>query len=218
MNEKPNFIFRALDLVEGMMVAIAIVFIQPIMIARLFGRGSQIVQRVVELSRVGLFSSYMRAVADQLVGHPDRALAALEGIIATVEEQASQPLSRSIRIALHELYVQMIQLYFIHGYVDDAAAATIRACKFLNVERLPGLASFDVRTAQVVKAAMAAGRLLPEGSSATLLVRSGKDEASTTRKPRLHPVSKGLQNGEGSEKKETGGKVIPFPTPHELEP
>jgi len=188
------------------------------MIARLFGRSSQIVQRVIELSRVGLFSSYVRAVADQLVGHPDRALAALEGIIATVEEQASQPLRRSVRIALHELYVQMIQLYFIHGYVDDAAAATIRACKFLNVERLPGLASFDVRTAQVVKAAMAAGRLLPEGSSATLLVRSGKEEDATRRKQRSTPNAKISLNGEKGDKQESGGKVIPFPKPHELNP
>ncbi len=203
---------RILDAIESPFVGIALVICRPSFLVRFVSEGWRLGFRISVLNRVGLLSSYMRAQLDRTLGHEDRCLAAVEGIIAAIEESVELPLPRSVKLVLHDLYVELVRLYLYGGQLEDASSAMIRGCKFLGTERLHGLSGFDFKSAQIVKAAVAAGKMLTDGSTATFMVKAGsRDEDSatkTTRKLRSVPKT-------SSEKAAPSipgqAKIIPFP-------
>jgi hypothetical protein len=155
----------------------------------------------------------MRAQLDRTLGHEDRCLAALEGIVAAIEEAAELPFRRPVKVVLHDMYLELVRLYLHGGQLEDASAALIRGCKFLGVERLHGLSSFDFKAAQIVKAAVAAGRMLADGATATFMVKAGvRGEDEGTSESRKSPKRPALP-ATRTQLPSTGGKIIPFPEP-----
>lgn len=124
----------------------------------------------------GLMTAGLRATLDWKIGNLDRAIAQLEGLIGYLEETDATRMSRlSKRLVLADLYSLMARAYLRSGHVDDAMLVIIRAQNSLDVKRLRGIGELDAKTAHIVRAGIAAGRLLDGGGLATMLVRSTQD-------------------------------------------
>jgi hypothetical protein len=211
-NKSASLTVRILDALESPFVGIALVMCRPSFLVRFIAEGWRLGFRISVLNRVGLLSSYMRAQIDRTLGHEDRCLAAVEGIVAAIEESVELPLPRSTKLVLHDLYVEVVRLYLYGGQLEDASSAMIRGCKFLGTERLHGLSGFDFKSAQIVKAAVAAGKMLTEGSTATFMVKAGSREETpdTKSKRKLRSVPK-IALDKPSPVISDEAKIIPFP-------
>ncbi len=138
--------------------------------------------RVLTFMRVllphGLMTAGLRATLDWKIGNLDRAVAQLEGLIGYLEESDTYSMSRlSKRLVLADLYSLMARAYLRSGHVDDAMLVIIRAHNSLDVKRLRGIGELDAKTAHIVRAGIAAGRLLDGGGLATMLVRSTQEQS-----------------------------------------
>lgn len=185
-----------------------------------------------------LVTPAVRALVDWRLGRFDAAIAQFEGIIASCEESMRRaPLSRTRRRVLEDLYTLLVRAYMHAGHVDDAMQVVIRAKKCMGIERLPGLAELDAKTAHLVRAGLAAGRLLDGNGLATLFVKSNQPEpqpkapaqrpkalqgATKSPLPRTDdksPVRPRGASGTLPKVASPRGKVIPFPgMPHEHAP
>jgi hypothetical protein len=157
------------------------------------------------LSPEGLLSRLIRAALDWRLGNFDAAVFQLEFLIGRCEHYASlKPNSRHLRTVLEDFYTLLTRAYLHSGHVDDAMLVILRAKKHLGYERLPGLARLDAKTAHLVRAGLAAGRLLEGGGLATLFVKSAQNQAAPQPTAPTKPVvRKGATRAEF-------GKVIPF--------
>ena len=178
----------------------------------------------------GLMTRSLRAAIDWRLGNFDAAIAQFEGLVGANEEYyKSSPRSRSRRRVLEDLYTVLARAYLHAGHIDDAMLVVIRAKKSMGIDRLGGLAELDAKTAHLVRAGLAAGRLLDGGGLATMFVKSSQQQAPAKRPdPRrqgasaadLPPPPAGAASlrplapragGEAS----SGAKIIPFPSSRE---
>jgi len=163
----------------------------------------------------GLLTRSIRAAIDWRLGNFDAAVAQLEGIVGANEDfYKDKPQSRSRKRVLEDMYTVLTRAYLHSGHIDDAMLVIIRAKKCLGVERLGGLAEIDAKTAHLVRAGLAAGRLLDGGGLATMFVKTSATPDHDQPKKGL-PVPKrqgaiardtdaSVNNGDDS------AKIIPF--------
>lgn len=189
----------------------------------------------------GLMARSIRTAIDWRLGNFDSAIAQLEGLVGANEEYyKDRPTARARRRVLEDLYTVLARAYLHAGHIDDAMLVVIRAKKSMAIDRLGGLAELDAKTAHLVRAGLAAGRLLDGGGLATMFVKSNQQETpASDRKPRSSRDRDGRQGASaaepprrrGPDKRGTkpeqgdktaadeagdvvldGAKVIPFPT------
>lgn len=173
------------------------------------------------LAPQGLLAQSVRAMIDWRLGQFDGAISQLESLIGSCEEYARLKAdSRARRRVLEDLYTVLARAYLHAGHIDDAMLVVIRAKKSLGIERLPGLAELDAKTAHLVRAGLAAGRLLDGGGLATLFVKSNsqvpaseakrqgatKAPSATERDPQRNGAATGVRTTQAAER----GNVIPF--------
>lgn len=90
-----------------------------------------------------------------------------------------------VKRLLCTLYCDLMKLHLMRGDIELACLTVIRANHFLGIDRLPNMPDFDLKTAHVVKAGIAASRLLEEGGLATLMLRQGDEPiVSAPKKPK----------------------------------
>ncbi len=201
-----------LDVVEAILLSFIYVMITPSVLLRCPLRFNRLASLAISLTPQALLGQAMRSALDARTGRTDRAAAGFEGIIGALEECAAKGLvRRHRRAALEELYGAACRSYLRGGHIDDCAQAIIRANKSLSIERVPGLADFDIRCAHIVKAGIAAGRLLGENGLATLMVTAEThikgDTAKTVKSVRARkPVRLNKPAAPSGE-----AKIIPFP-------
>lgn len=150
---------------------------------------------------MGAVTRFIRVSLDWRLGLFDVAVAQMEGLIEAVEARFDQsPNSLSKKRVLLELYTLLARGYMHSGHIDEAMQVVLRAKRRLTVERLPGLTDLDAKTANLVRAGLAAGKLLDGAGVATLFVKSDANkEAPAANQTQLnHPPPK-------------GAKIIPFP-------
>lgn len=179
------------------------------------------------LSPQGLLTRFVRAAIDWRLGNFDAAVFQLEFLVTRVESAFSRhPKSRQIRIVLEDFYTLLVRAYLHGGHIDDAMLVILRAKKTLECDRLPELARLDAKTAHLVRAGLAAGRLLDGSGLATLYVKSTEAPAQSDA-PRKSPTTPHLATTrQGATAKDTAPKkstsnIIPFPTidsPHRTPP
>jgi len=171
------------------------------------------------LSPHGLLSRFLRAAIDWRLGNFDSAVFQLEFLVTRVENALTRhPKSRPIRIVLEDFYTLLVRAYLHGGHIDDAMLVVLRAKKSLDCERLPELARLDAKTAHLVRAGLAAGRLLEGGGLATLYVKAadtapqnqvGKATSKNSQKTPTIPRRQGATaKDEGAIE---GSNIIPFP-------
>jgi hypothetical protein len=172
------------------------------------------------LSPQGLLSRFMKAAIDWRLGNFDSAVFQLEFLVTRIENALGRrPKSRHTRIVLEDFYTLLVRAYLHGGHIDDAMLVVLRAKKTLDCDRLPELARLDAKTAHLVRAGLAAGRLLDGGGLATLYVKAaeptpaqqvkGKNSAKTPTIP--------LRQGATAQDVKTTNRsnIIPFPKPHQ---
>lgn len=172
---------------------------------------------LVVLLPQGLLSRAFRAGVDWRLGNFDAAIVQLEFLVSRCEEYYQQRTrSRARKSVLEDYYAILIRAYLHSGHIDDGMMVVLRAKKALRCERLPGLPRLDAKTAHLVRAGLAAGRLLDGGGLATLFVKSSALESPEAQEPlksppiprqgaSAHPLKHGEHRGRGA-------KIIPFPS------
>lgn len=116
-------------------------------------------QRV--LYSIGLLSPILRSMVALKLGLRDRGIATLESVVGSLEEELP-PQKSQLALVLADLYSVLVKAYLSAGDLDDAALTVIRANNCIRVQHLPGIPELSVKIAHVVKAGMAAARMLDE--------------------------------------------------------
>ncbi len=189
------------------------------------------------LSPQALLSRFVRAAIDWRLGNFDAAVFQLEFLVTRVEAAFSRhPRSRHIRIVLEDFYTLLVRAYLHGGHIDDAMLVVLRAKKHLDCDRLPEIARLDAKTAHLVRAGLAAGRLLDGTGLAALYVKAteqtpdksptiptpppphtkNKLTATTPSAQPLAPTQTSPQVRQGASGKGYSfqrNNIIPFPTP-----
>ena len=206
-----------LDAVEAVLLALCFTIVAPWSSLRAILNPGMTFRYILVLLPNGLMSAYMRAMVDFKLGRADRAISTLEGVLALQEEQVfAGVISPRKILVMDNLYSRVTRLYLRLGHVDEAALAIIRAHKVTGTSKLPGLKDLDVKTAHIIKAGIAAGRMLNQGGQASILVHPPEESASTSRRfvpgPKRTRLTRAapVTPGDGSLHQ---GKVIPFPGP-----
>lgn len=182
------------------------------------------------LSPQGLLSRLVKAAIDWRLGNFDAAVFQMEFLCSRVESYlARNPRYHHAHTVLEDFYTLLVRAYLHGGHIDDAMTVVLRAKKHLNADRLPSLARLDAKTAHLVRAGLAAGKLLDGGGLATLFVKSTNDTSNNAGNPLPSPPSRSdrakptttspTRQGASANPltpKSAGsppeGKIIPFPT------
>lgn len=178
------------------------------------------------LSPQGLLSRFVRAAIDWRLGNFDAAVFQLEFLVTRLESAFGRhPKSRTIRIVLEDFYTLLVRSYLHGGHIDDAMLVVLRAKKTLDSDRLPELARLDAKTAHLVRAGLAAGRLLDGTGLATLYVKSNEPPITHPDAPRKKPtvspqpgVSRQGATAQDKTNPTTTSNIIPFPSSERLRP
>lgn len=148
----------------------------------------------------GLLARSARIAIDWRLGNFDLAIVQAEALIGQLEQNFQKhPNSHIRRRVLFDLYSVLVRSYLHTGHMDEAMQVVIRANKSLGVDRLLG--ELDAKTAHLVRAGLAAGRLLDGGGLATMFVKSPSKPA-VVQKPESAPPAH----------PQLGDNIIPFPT------
>ena len=124
-----------------------------------------------------LFSQALRAMIEWRVGYVDSAIVHLEIIVVECEKLiVLKPQSKMRRDILIDFYTLLTRAYLHSGHMDDAMTVVQRAKKTLNLDKLPGLHRLDAKTAHLIRAGLAAGKLLEGTGLATMFVRSQQND------------------------------------------
>lgn len=219
-----NIFTMVLDLLGALILALYALIIGPLGVLRGPIAFERTIWYVWVLLPQGLMARSIRAAIDWRLGNFDSAIAQLEGLVGSNEEYyKDRPTSRARRRVLEDLYTVLARAYMHAGHIDDAMLVVIRAKKCMAIDRLAGLADLDAKTAHLVRAGLAAGRLLDGGGLATMFVKSNQPEPQNqppktkrrqggqlldgTKMPPPPPskTSGVVQTPDG------GAKIIPFP-------
>jgi hypothetical protein len=140
------------------------------------------------LSPQGLLSRLVKAAIDWRLGNFDAAVFQLEFLSSRVEKYLIlNPKYRHAHTVLEDFYTLLVRSYLHGGHIDDAMMVVLRAKKHLGTDRLPSLARLDAKTAHLVRAGLAAGKLLDGGGLATLFVKSGPEPSLAKSPPMYEP-------------------------------
>lgn len=133
-------------------------------------------------------------------------------MITILEKHYKQNLrSLSCCGVLADFYTLLSRAYMHMGYIDEAMKIIIRSKEILDIDRLGGLKDLDAKTARLVRAGIAAGRLVDGSGLATLFVKANhdkQDNKSTEKKP----VKKENEDSNLGSNKDFSSNIIPFPT------
>jgi len=160
----------------------------------------------------GLLSEAIRSSIEWRLGHFGDAIMKLEHIIVSFEKTASErgKVARE-HVLLIDFYTLLTRCYLHTGRVDEAMAVVIRAKKFLKRDYLKELVGLDAKTAQLVRAGLAAGRLLDGDGLAALFVKADSPYASAGR---TRPPQRSEERQGASAKPDLDlSNVIPFRRP-----
>lgn len=212
------------EMIEAIGLFFSLILIQPIMILRNMNRIKRLGWYVRFLLPRGLAASTLRAGIDRALGNHELAAGTLSYVLAVLEkeklpEDHQAPFVQMMMV----LYTNLVRLYLAASRIDDATHVIVRASSHLKMDALPEFPDFDIRIAHIVKAGIAAGKLLEEGGLATLMVKHGGEPAVGTGTPPPQPTQpkpkrvrrkfpeKMIPRVDSGEKR---GVIIPFPEPH----
>ncbi|MBC7534027.1 MAG: hypothetical protein H7318_20865 [Oligoflexus sp.] len=212
----------ALEILESIGLLLCLILAAPLRFFRRLDHLIQISEYAGFLVERGLFAALLRARLDYRMGNFQQSVVLLGPIVQQLENivQKDKNAPLKIRRLLCTLYCDMQQLYFLCGQMEEAVLVVIRAHLNLGIDRLPSNPDLDLKTSHVVKAGIAASKLLKEGGLATLIVRQG-EEPVISQTPQKQKTTTNLNNGRGRNWKSDrtspkpssgrGAIVIPFP-------
>ena len=206
------------DIVASTLLVIWGLILGPIGLLRGTLHLSNIFYYIWILSPQALLSRFVRAAIDWRLGNFDSAVFQLEFLVTRVEAAFTRhPKSMQIRIVLEDFYTLLLRSYLHGGHIDDAMLVVLRAKKSLACDRLPAMARLDAKTAHLVRAGLAAGRLIDGTGLATLYVKSTEalpnPPGSPKKTPTVTATTAPRQGASSRGYAPQKNKIIPFPTP-----
>lgn len=200
------------DAVGAIFLSLYAVLIGPLGILR----GPLVLDRLLwyawVLAPLGVLTCSIRAILDWRVGNFSLAIHQAESILALVSDSYQKRPSSIKRRVLLDFYTLVTRSYLHIGHIDKAMQVILLAKKKLGVEKLPELYEIDAKTAHLIRAGIAAGRMLDGHGLATMFVKADK-----TKHGPEQPKHTDLSPPHGPEKatrvaKKSGkGKLLPFP-------
>ncbi len=183
-----------------------------------FLRGPLVLERGFGYLRIllaqQLLSRSMRVAIDWRLGNFDIAIAQAEEVLVTIERSYLKKTSSQLikKNVLGDFYTLLTRAYMHAGRIDEAMQTILRAKKLLGIDRLVGLSALDAKTANLVRAGLAAGKLLDGEGVTTMFIKSSNPPGGEGR--HSSPSDKDLLKGDSSRKNSSNkGKVIQFPLP-----
>ena len=185
-----------------------------------FLRGPLVLERALWYLRVfipmGLMTKAIRVAIDWRLGQFDAAIAQAEDMVSIVENDFLENSQSQVRRkVLADLYTILARAYMHTGHIDEAMHVILRAKKSLGTDRLVGLVELDAKTAHLVRAGLAAGRLLDGGGLATMFIKTdSKSDQFNNDQHKNHSSKQTKETDEKNNKqqsKDQGAKIIPFP-------
>jgi hypothetical protein len=202
------------DFTESLLLFLCYIASFPLMILMSYesiGRGTRYVRFLLP---EGFLAAFARAQLDAKFGNYERSAIIVNHIATQFEKTAkSKTKDKAFRAAMLDLYNFLLQLYFLGGHIEGASQVVVRAREFLGVAYLPQYPDFDFRTAQIVKAGIAAGRLLEDGGLATLFVKQGETPVVTGATRKNQPAAPKKPRPAVHKTSRMNAKIIPFPHP-----
>lgn len=198
-----------LEILESLGLLVYYVLSVPMGLFRRFDKLYACFYYIKVLLPRGLMAPFLRTQLDTKSRNYLQAANLLDQISIVLEVTLEDEKSQSLRRVLCDLYCLLFRSYVLAGNIEDAAITVIRAHQHLGIEKLPSTPHFDVKVAHVVKAGVAAGKLLDDGGLATLMVRPDEDPMLLKKSPRTKAGYKPRR----VKKTKEGTKIIPFPKP-----
>ena len=198
-----------LEVLESLGLFICLVISAPLRFFRRFDRIYAGLYYIQVLVPRGLFAPMLRAHLEDKMGNHQQSANVLDQVAFVLEEEEEGEHLPNVSRMLCDIYCLLFKQHVLAGNLEEATLTVIRAHQHTGLDRLPTTPGFDVKVAHVVKAGIAAGKLLEDGGLATLMVRQGEDPVITTKSTdkRGHKVRK-------TRKSEDGATIIPFPAPN----
>lgn len=208
-----NLVSYVLDAVEVIVVASLLLLGWPVATFRALKRGRVSLYKRI-LAPLGLLPQTCHSILDYHLGRWDIAIAGLEGVVSALEESLThEPAKRRHKVTvLADIYGMITKIHLRRGFIEDAALVVIRAYRQHGFERFEGIKDFDFKTAQIVKAAVAASELIGEGGVAQVIVESNFPE----KKGQLAALPLRTHGKDHAQDEPRGAlaEVIPFPGLH----
>ena len=209
-----DIVVVVMDVMEAVGLLLCSILASPFFFLRSSRGALAFVWSIKALVPRGLLAAAVRAGLDEKLGNHEQAAATYNQLVRMIESEetrykAEDPKGR----VMTDLYSRLLRLHLENGRMDDATLVMIRAHRFLGIDSLPVAPEFDIKTAHIVKAGIAAGRLLDEGGLATLTVRGVSMHKKDT-KDLPTPRAKVWRKGQDSLQPPLA-KVIPFIRPQE---
>jgi hypothetical protein len=204
------WLVRTCDLILGFALIPVFMLLRPVEVVGCFLKPYKTLVVMSGLNRYGQFAPAMKATLKLWLDQKDDATVGLEQLISEIELSARLPLDRITKSGLSWVYTALIQAHIQSGQIEDAAYTMAHGCQFLGVDRLPSIVDLDYRSAQIVKAAISAARMLKDGAdSATLVVKP--NQVDNVRKGATARPGKTFKKSKLTIKPEVKGQVIQFP-------
>ena len=193
------------DLLTGAVLLLIWLVTWPLVALRSSTLSGQCWRCLCMLLKHGQFSRFVRAMLEWRLSNYGEAATQLEAIITVLEDRVTASTRGSTTgVLLSDLYTLLVRLYLYRGHIESALLIILRARKVLRIDRLPALPELDIKTAHLIRAGIAAGKLLDGSSLATLVVKTTTythNNARAKRQPK---------QGHTAASKRTN--VIPFPS------
>lgn len=200
-----------LESLESLGLGFTLLMASPLAFLRAMDSFFSTIPLYFQLAPRNLFAAYIKANLDSFVGNSQRSSQLIGQICSSLEDELGDEKSTPalhLRALLIRMYSRLLQASLENGRLDEAAAVVIRANQKLGADRLPASPNLDVKTAHVIKAGIAAGKLLEDGGLATLFVKSGQ-ESTMGRNHRRKSVKKTYSSRKPNKE---GATIIPFPS------
>jgi len=203
-----------LEFLESLGLGICLVLAAPLSFFRRLDHLFQLADHASYLMRQRLFAALLRARLDYRMGNYQQSVVLLGPVVFHLEQKlkSNKALPLKLRRLLCLLYSDMQRLYLLSGQVEEAVQVVIRAQQNLGIDRLPSNPDLDIKTAHVIRAGLAASKLLEEGGLATLMVRQG-EEPIVSRTPPNENRSKSPSRPQAIKSEGRGATIIEFPKP-----
>ena len=203
-------LFVFIGIFESALLGVGLLVLSPFFFIRQFWRLKDAHIYLCTLLPMGLLAQYLRAQLLFKVGNLRQGMILLGQAIRKLEKdfEPVQDLDDSTRgQALILLYEDLLKAYIRSGRFDDAMNLVIKAHSVIGVDHLPSFSELSVQTSHIIKAGLAAGRLLDEGgfrdllsSGKPIVIKSNLGETSPEASPADPP-------------KVGPGKILPFRRP-----
>ncbi|HYX37871.1 MAG TPA: hypothetical protein VE954_32610 [Oligoflexus sp.] len=203
-----------LEFLESLGLGICLILAAPLSFFRRLDHLFQLADHAGYLMRQRLFAALLRARLDYRMGNYQQSVVLLGPVVLHLEQKlrSGKALPLKLRRLLCLLYSDMQKLYLLSGQVEEAVQVVIRAQQNLGIDRLPSNPDLDIRTAHVIRAGLAASKLLEEGGLATLMVRQG-EEPIVSRTPPSEHRGKPNPRPQAMKSEGRGATIIEFPKP-----